>query len=38
MALNSLIFRDFGPIFDQKLEMGCPRKENEIPALLDDFR
>jgi hypothetical protein len=38
VALNSLIYRDFRPVFDQKLEMGCSRKENEIRArtIFDD--
>jgi hypothetical protein len=27
MVLNSLIFRDFRPAFDQKLEMECSQKK-----------
>jgi hypothetical protein len=27
MVLNSLTFRDFRPVFDQKLEMGCSQRK-----------
>jgi hypothetical protein len=35
MVLNSLVFGDFGPVFDQKLEMGVFTKEIEICARRD---
>jgi hypothetical protein len=39
MVLNSLIFRDFRPVFDQKLEMGCSQKKMKsapIGTIFDD--